>query len=740
LIPPESTPFGVNATFSFSFDDVAESSTYSIANGSQMTVTIGLPDYSISYNTSTRMFHVSFNTSILGAPLGSRQFTIGVSWTGAPYYANVTGRTVIISIRFRETEFDYSTISPTPYGDNVTLHLTFTDVTLGPPQAIDDGSIILYNGSQVIPVSEYSFKSLGNGEYEIELKTTFFNRPGTYSISIEMSTGHFYYAVVTASRSLNLRYRLTVLLVEPVEETAYNNSLEVVFHYSDLLTFVDIGNITTPTSIQILNESSWFFTSIWRGASEDYLLTIQTYNQNLEINREYVLWIEVSYPDSSPFYLSSDAFVSFTLRERATSLELTSSPEPTQYLENINFTAFYQDSFSLDGIAGATITLTISGVDLVEGVDYVLQSPTEGLYQISLNSTAVGAAGTSINLVFRASWTAGAPYYATSTLSLTLSVTQRSSITEILGSTTQVKFLENVTFIIRYSDGTTGQAIQFSKDQLLIYSEGSLLQINDFSMTYLGSSYEVSINSSILAVGLISNWNITFYVDWQNNVVPYYADGRASARVTVVNRVGVIIRDVAPTVPIHDNMTLKFTYVDQSTGAAINDAIVVFDCVSPSGLIEGTDFWIFRNAGNYSILVDTTKLGSIGTYSFSLRLLWNPTLMPFYRNTTISYLQGSVRLIQVQLTNEEPDPSTVPINENVSVILNLQDLDHAIPITGAESSFSVKYKTNASGPATWSITPVLPGVYELVVDCYDERVSPCRTCIRTVHDQFVHTW
>ncbi|MFW9963940.1 MAG: DUF2341 domain-containing protein [Candidatus Sifarchaeia archaeon] len=732
LVPPESTPFGVNATFSFSFDDVAESSTYSIANSSQMTVTIGLPDYSITYNTSTRMFHISFNTSILGAPLGSRQFTIGVSWTGAPYYANVTGRTVIISIRFRETEFDYSTISPTPYGDNVTLHLTYTDVTLGPPQAIDDGSITLYNGSQEIPVSEYSFIALGNGEYEIELKTTYFSRPGTYSISVEMSTSHFYYALVTASRSLNLRYRLTVLLVEPVEETAYNNSLEVIFHYSDLLTLADIGNTTTPTSIQILNGSSWFFTSIWRGASEDYLLTIQTYNQNLEINREYVLWIEVSYPDSSPFYLSSDAFVSFILRERATNLELTSSPEPTQYLENINFTAFYQDSLSLDGIAGATITLTIGGVDLVEGVDYVLQSPTQGLYHISLNTTAVGPAGTSINLVFRASWTADAPYYATSALSLTLSVTQRSSITEILGSTTQVKFLENVTFIIRYSDGATGQAIQFSKAQLLIYSEGSLLQINDFSMTYLGSSYEVSINSSILAVGLISNWNITFYVDWQNNVVPYYADGRASARVTVVNRVGVIIRDVAPTVPIHDNMTLNFTYVDQSTGAAINDAIVVFDCLSPSGLIEGTDFWVFRNAGNYSILVDTAKLGNIGIFTFSLRLLWNPTLMPFYRNTTISYLQGSVRLIQVQLTNEEPDPSTVPINENVSVILNLQDLDHAIPITGAESSFSVKYKTNASGPATWSITPVSPGVYELVVDCSDAGATGTNSFIITL--------
>jgi hypothetical protein len=486
-----------------------------------------------------------------------------------------------------------------------------------------------------------------------------------------------------------------------------------------VLTLAEIGNSSTLTTIRILNGSSWFFSSVWRGASEDYLLTIQTYNQGLEINREYILWIEVNYPDSSPFYLSAEAFVSFTLRERETNLELTSSPEPTQFLENINFTINYQDSLSLDGIAGATITLTVGGVDLVEGVDYVLQSPTEGSYYISLNTTALGPPGTTVNLVLRASWTSNAPYYSTSTLSLTLSVTQRNSISEILASTTQVKFLENVTFTIRYSDETTGQTIQLSKNQLLIYSEGTVLLGNDFSMIYLGSSYEVSINSSVLTVGLISNWNITFYIDWQSNVAPYYADGRASAWVTVVNRIGIVIRETAPTVPIYDNMTLKITYVDDSTSAGINDAIVQFDCVSPSGLIEGVDFWIFRNAGNYSILVDTTILGSTGTFTFSLRLLWNPTLAPFYRNTTTIFLQGTVRLIQAQLTNEEPDPSTVPINDNVTVVLNLQDLDHDIPLTGAESSFSVRYKTNASGPATWSITPISPGVYELVIDCSD---------------------
>ncbi|MFW9807700.1 MAG: hypothetical protein ACFFFK_13315, partial [Candidatus Thorarchaeota archaeon] len=364
LIPPESTPYGVNATFFFSFDDIAETTSYRIENSSQMTISIGIPDYSLTYNESSRLFHVSFNTSVLGAPVGNRLFTIGITWSGAPFYANLTGRTVIVNIRFRETEFDYSSISPTPYGNNVTLHLTFTDVTSGLSRAIDDGFVTLHNGSQEIPVAEYSLKSLGNGEYEIELKTTFFTKPGTYTISVEMNTPYFYYAQVTASRTLSLQYRLTVLLVEPVAETPYNESIGVVFHYNDVLTLAEIGNASTQTTITILNGSSWLFNSVWRGASEDYLLTIQTFNQNLEINKNYVLRIEINYPDTAPFYLSAEAFVSFTLRERATSLELTESPEPTQYLETINFTVYYEDSLTLNGIVGADIVLTVGGTDL----------------------------------------------------------------------------------------------------------------------------------------------------------------------------------------------------------------------------------------------------------------------------------------------------------------------------------------------------------------------------------------
>jgi hypothetical protein len=729
VTPPESTPYGVNATFSFSFNDVVDEIPERIAFSSQMNVNIGLPDYTLVYNSTTKLFLVSFNTSILGSPIGNRQFSISIGWTGFPFYANVTGRTVTISIRFRDTEFDCTSINPTPYGDNVTLRMTFNDITLGASNPINDGLITLYNGSQVVPSVNYRLSSIGGGMYELELNTTYFGKPGTYQLKLEISTSDFYYAIATATRTLSLRYRLTMLVVEPIGEVPYNSSLMVVFQYTDILSYVQIGNGSTPTTIQILNGSSWLFTSSWRSLSEDYLLFIETFNQNLEINKEYVLWLRVDYPDASPFYREAEVYVSFILRERTTFLDLLEPPAPAPYLEYVNLTVFYGDMETSDGIAGAVITLSLYGSDLIEGDDYLLQRAIEGLYYISINTTVIGPAGTSASLTLSASWITGIPYYTDSILTLTLSVTRRGAIAEILTSPVQVMFLENISFTFRYIDDTTGKLILLGKDQVLVYSGGSLLQNSYFSMIFTGTEYEISINSTRLSSNLVSNWNITIYVQWQDNVAPYYMSDQVSVWTTVVNRVGLLIRDSVPTTPLGDNMSLGFTYIDATSEWDISGAIVVFDCLSPSGLIENTHFWVIRNGGHYTILVDTSHLGSTGTFTFSLRLQWNPSLIPYYANSTTVLLQGSVRQIQALLESSEPTPSTVPINDNVSVILTFTDLDHGVPISGAELLFSVTYKTNASGPGVWSITPIGPGSYLLVVDCSDAGATGTNTLI-----------
>jgi hypothetical protein len=327
------------------------------------------------------------------------------------------------------------------------------------------------------------------------------------------------------------------------------------------------------------------------------------------------------------------------------------------------------------------------------------------------------------SLLVRARWTTGAPYYTDSSISLIVRVTTRSASVNIISSPSQVRYLDNITFTFRYIDDGTAQLIVLTKNMVSVYNGGILLQQTDFMMLFVGNGYELSINSTIISPILVTNWNVTVFVDWASGVAPYYSDDASSVGVTITNRIGSISIGSAPTTPIGDNMTLSFSYSDTENDDGIGDAIVEFDCISPSGLVENADYWIVRgigvNFGEYTILVDSTKLSGVGLYTFSLRLLWNPSSAPFYRNTTEVYLLGSVRLIQSLLTNDEPSPSTVPINDNVSVVLTFTDLDHSVPIVGAQSNITVTYKSDGSIPSIWSISVQAAGVYVIVVNCTD---------------------
>jgi hypothetical protein len=723
VTPPDSTSYGANATFSFSYDDVSQGVPASIRNDAKMTVDVNLPDYSINYNSTTRQFHVSFNTSVLGASLGNKQFTISITWLGSPFYANITARTIFITVTNRETSFDFATPSPTPYGEMATFTVTFLDMAGAVPSPIDDGAIALFNDSLPIPGIYYTYMYLGNGQYSIELDTTYFAIPDSYTLVVEISTTHFYYQDVTGSRTLNVRYRITTLTAESAGIIPYNSSVPLVLHYRDLLSLGAIGNSTSLTSIDILNGSSWLFSSDWRVGSQDYMIIVQTYNQILDVDRDYVLWIRFTYSDVSPFYLAAETYVSFRLKERTTYIDVTESPLPTPYLDFVNFTVVYSDLDSSNSIGGANIVLTIDAVDLLEGTEYILQTSGDGVYYLSVNTTAIGIPGTSKSLFVTVEWTSGAPYYTDSSITLTVSVMARPASVSIVSSPAQVRFLENITFTFSYIDDSTDDFIMLTKNLVSIYSGGSLLQDSDFTMSFVGNGFEIGINSTILSPVLVTNLNVTVFVNWPSAVAPYYSDDAASVGATIISRVGSISLGNAPTTPIGDNMSLTFFYEDQDSGIGISDAMVVFDCLSPSGLVENADFWIVRGVGfengDYTILVDTMKLSGVGLYTFSLRLQWNPSQVPYYRNASEVFLIGSVRLIQSQLTYDDPIPTTVPISDNVSVVLTLTDGDHLLPIVGAENNITVTYKSDGSIPSIWSIIVTAPGEYEIVVNCTD---------------------
>ncbi|MHA1957367.1 MAG: LamG-like jellyroll fold domain-containing protein, partial [Candidatus Thorarchaeota archaeon] len=381
VIPASATSYGENATFSFTYEDSLIGA--DIANSSSLTITLSLATYTLYYEPATKLFTVSFNTSQFGAPLEQKSFTLDVNWAGAPFYANRTGRIIYVTVIDRQTVLDYQVPAPTPYRDNVTFTVTWTDVT-GTSKGITSATLLLYDGGSLIPITHYSITEIGSGSYDIVLNTTYYGMPGLYPVNVTISSSDFFYLTTSAEQIFNVRMRSTILTSEPIDTVPYNTSVVVTLYYQDILTLADIGNTSNLVSFEILTPGNWISSIIWQPVFSSYLLTIETYNQPaLQIGVDITLQLNMSYVYQNPFYRWDDAFITFQLRTRASTLEQTEAPIQTPYLEYANLSVYYSDADVVAGIPGAIISVLKGGIPLTNGVDFVYTAFGNGYYRVS---------------------------------------------------------------------------------------------------------------------------------------------------------------------------------------------------------------------------------------------------------------------------------------------------------------------------------------------------------------------
>ncbi|MFW9913132.1 MAG: hypothetical protein ACFFEU_11705, partial [Candidatus Thorarchaeota archaeon] len=576
---PTSVAYGENATFSFSYEDVTGGTSETIGyNESAMSIQVSLSQFSLSYNDVSGEFAISFNTSQFGPPLGERSFTLNITWSGVPFYANRTGRILTMVVTARLTSLSYPSPPDTPYSENASFALNYLDVTGATTRGISGATVVLMNESTVIPQSYHHIVDLGNGRYQIELNTSYFSQPGQYSISLVIYSGLFYLQNKTGMRILSVTYRPTIIISDPVNPVQFQEPIRVILRYQDLVTLTSIANVTDAlTFVDILNGTDWLFTTTWRASFQDYLLIIETYNQGLEIQTLYVLSLNFSYGEQAPFYTWAVIDISFELTFRNTELTLESVPSPTPYLDLVNFTVVFRDSISLSGISGAEIIIYHGMTQLVESVDYSASDLMNGEYFISVLSTSLGIPGAK-SIEVTANWTSGSPYYGAAVLNVGLSVAGRPTNVEILLPPSQTQYLDNVTFRFAYTDIESGQAIAISTNDIEIYSGGELLGISEYMITRVALSFEISINSTILSSSLVNKWNVTVLVNW-NGTSPYYLNDKTAVLVTTSSRQGIVSPSQTISTPLGDNVTLSFEYDDRDTGEPISGAIIHFSCV-----------------------------------------------------------------------------------------------------------------------------------------------------------------
>ena len=721
---PGNTPFGENATFTFTFIDSTNVPEVKIARTGQMSITTSLTENpAISYDIGTKTFSVSFDTAQFGS-IGIKTFHINVNWAGTPFYANKTLQVVRITITLRQTQLDFEAPAPTPYGDNVIFSVTYLDTSGVTDVGVPDAIVSIYNGVTQIPGAYYTLTPDGFGNFEINLNTGYFSEPGYYSLNVSLVyTGTYFRSDASAVRTLNVRYRTTLLSANPVGQVGFGTQMKITLMYQDILTLTDIDN--TFTTFTILNDTgtTWVYSIDWQPATSTYLLIVDTAGQISMTLGSYSLWLNMSYAQVSPFYRWDDLYVQFTIRTRTSALDLQEAPIPAPFGENASFVVYYWDADVTQGISGASFMLN-SGT-LVQDIDFFVVMSSQGVYTIYIDSAALGTLGFhSINVT--AVWPGGQPYHDNAQRNVVVSTTKRTASVDILEPANQPRYLDNVTFSFAYVDSINGSQIAtIDSSNIQIWANGTQLDLGDYVLTKVGSTYIVTISSVVLSSKLVKDFNVTVFVDWLDATAPFYVDDAASMKVTTTQRIMLIEPQQIETTPVHDWMDITFILTDEDNGNPVENAIILFRCVNPARtLSEGSSYTLTETEpGHYLISVFTDALvyvpSDIGNFVFELEVQWNQTEAPYYKNRTPIRLNGGVDLIWANMQAGVPTPGSVQITGNVSIAVNVTDLDHDRGIEGLELQIDVHYFGTTIVPSIMNIYSNGSGVYTIVFSTTD---------------------
>ncbi|MBY8998041.1 MAG: hypothetical protein KGD60_09925 [Candidatus Thorarchaeota archaeon] len=706
-----STSYNENATFTLRFEDITGDSL--ITDDPKLTISLNV---SFSYVENAGIFTITVDTSQFGS-LGIKAIRIDMTWIGSPFYANRTGRITYVNVVARVTSLEYLTPPPTQYGDQVVFNVTWTDTTEGASIPITSATLVLKEGSSPIDTSEYIYVEIAPGIYQVTLNTTYAMGPGTDELRVDISAGVFYYDPNSINRQFSILERATIVATNPVADVPFGSSIIIVVSYLDLFTGASIANDAAhgyPVTIEVL-PSGQTFTSSWRAVFQNYELNISwnpSWDATWTPGTIHSFTIRMSYAYQAPFYAENQAYITFEIRIRESSLELDTEPETTPYLDNVTFTVFYSDD-DAGGIGITSADLSILGFS--ETTDYVISEGGSGYYTITVFTTSLVSLGTHV-LDIQADWV-GAPYHDVAIRRVSVFVRTRATNLEVTVPPSQTLYLDYVTFEFEFNDLDAGTSISLVDLSIIHLYWPNMTEINqlDYSIILNSGTYEITISSIVLSTMPVTGLSIRVVVDWSVAQAPFYADDFTIVKVTITGRSILVETEQIERTPKGDILNITVNLSDLDNGNPIEDATIQFSCQSHF-LIEGIDYTRTEGLGTYTFNIDTLSLTGTGTFLFDIRVQWNPNLSPFYSNRSLVTLTGLVDLVRTSLQVNAIFPSSVQYTGDVSIRITWSDLDHGLPVTGfaAIIESNIEYLISGLPPADLIVFEIgTTGVYNI---------------------------
>jgi hypothetical protein len=708
ITPAPSTSYNEFANFTLTYEDITGS--FYITDDPKLSISLNV---SFSYVENAGIFTITVNTSQL-ISLGVKAIQVDVTWSGSPFYANRTGRITYINVVARLTSLEYLTPPPTQYGDQATFNVTWTDTTEGASIPITSATVILKEGSTPIDPGDYTNVEISPGVYQVTLDTTYATSPGTVTLRVEISSTEFYYISKAINRQFTIQERRTIVAAEPVAAVPFGSTVSVIVSYLDLFTGTPIANDTAHGYPVVIVVAGQTYISTWRVAQQNYHLNI-SWNPSWDVTwtpgTVHSLTISMDYAYQAPYYMPNQVTITFTIRNRQSTLSLDTEPETTPYLDDVIFTMFYGDNDAAGaGISGADIFIA----GLTETTDFLVSEGSAGYYTIAVHTTSLGSLGTHV-LNIQAEWT-GAPYHDAAARSVSVVVRTRATNLEVTVPPSQTLYFDDVVFEFEFNDLDAGTPITGLNPSIIHLYWSDMTEINqlDYSIIESSGTYELTISSVIVSPVTVSGISIRVVIDWPAAVAPFYADDYTIVKATITGRSILVETDQIQRTPKDDLLNITVHLSDLDNSNPIEGAIIQFSCQGHS-LLEGVDYTKTEGAGAYTYNVDTQSLLGTGTFTFYITVQWNPNLQPFYSNRSTISLSGIVDPVRTSLRVFDV-PSSVQYTGKVSLLVNWTDLDHGLPVSGFAGVIqsNIKYLISGLSPSALIVFEVAStGVYNI---------------------------
>lgn len=688
--------------------------------------TLDVPTLSFSViDLGSGHYNITFATS-QWSTIGWKNITIQIQWTGS--VEKLQPKSIDTTFRLVGTQTDlYLETVPvaTYYLDNFTFSVVYYDQVNATyiSNSSEAVSIVFTPIGPQNPVSgdDFFLEIVVDGPtvyYEFRLNSTNLEGIGLFEVEIAFlwRSGVLpLYENQTVTVFLMVLERPTYVDYVQVLPTAYGENASLVFSFIDAIRTERIDD-SLQLSIDI-NEVgvSWIY-SYDLGTKE---FTIDFNTSSLGGIGQITLHLNLTWT-GSPFYsdVSNQEFLVIVLLR---SSQLTHLPfTPGQWGSNVTIEFIYTDliSGSTTGMVG-TLTLDISSSF------YTITPGVDGHFTVNLNTSAFGIPGLyylNASIVY-----SGANYVSDAFEYFAFTVLERS--TQInYDHPDNAPYLTNVSFVITYSDDSTG--IGITNASVLVASDPLILVYGtDYWVTEYGlGEYLIELNTSALGSPATYQLNITV----SRAGSPYYLTSRRSLSAIVIERPTQIrIIKTPSNTPFLENVTFQFIFEDylDKSFIPIDKSYITLSHGVTSTLITTSEYSLVDFGEYYEISLISTILDAFGLVtSHEIQILINWILgAPHYtdRNTT-------TQATTISRPTDILFPLVVdtPYFDNITINLEYVDYVTGNGIDGATVLLSC---SNWSVPE-YRVIRLGDGVYQLVVN------TTVFNSIGTVHFNISLTW